>query len=779
MSQPVTAPREPETGAESQILSAVTTASELARLCADRPLRTIETFTPNDFYGNATVMKLYAGLPAEFVIRAIIPHGAKVASKIWEPELRHPLETLLVYSEDQRTLYRRSTKKKLELIGAPFFYAARLIEAELEQLRQNAQGTLVFPCHSTHHLTAHYDQDGFIEFLQGLPEAMHPIRVCLYWRDAQLGRHEAYERAGFQCVSAGHIYDPWFLFRLARLLAGHRFAAANRLGSSCFYAAAFGLPVRFCRQESKYSSTNPKMLAEVAPKLDLPVSENFYATAELPLDQAATIQRRLAEETLGLASVLSPDSLRSLLTNLPGAKATPAPAPSLLKPARVSAASPAGQTVPSPTRALSSEEVRWRGVRFLDPTGRLFEHENEIYRAIYPKAEARVRSLFQQGIVEKLCERGLLIDTTISPLALSEFGLVLRHRRLPFTTRPDEWCRSCLRDAALAVIDLNLELLKDGLGTIDAHPANVEQGNDCRPVWVDFGSIVPLRDASMGLGELNKCFLRPLRLLTQSPELGRLVRLLGSGGLEPAEAKALFGDDPTFPLSNRQTWLQHARDWVASLQFGSLNTTWKDYHSEQSLSEMSPRGPRAEVILRILAERQPKRVVDLGCNAGLYAFSAARLGAQVCATDFDEAAVDRLYLTARSKAANFALATVVRDVTSARSQQTYPLQGDLVLALALTHHLAISQKFPFSVIGERLASYSTEALVTEFMPNGLGGTRPVPNPLPPSYTLSNFCTALSAFFTKVEPIHYPVPEGHSQRVLVFCQGRIEQPVEKP
>src|SRR5690349_19754345 len=117
--------------------------------------------------------------------------------------------------------------------------------------------------------------------------------------------------------------------------------------------------------------------------------------------------------------------------------------------------------------SLPSTQLEWLGIRFLDPNGRVFRWEGEIYRAIYPDRVPYVLSLFERGIVAELVERGLLISSELTKLKVEGYGLVLRHRTLPYITKPWEWNRSFIRDAAIKTIDLNLALLKWGLGTVD------------------------------------------------------------------------------------------------------------------------------------------------------------------------------------------------------------------------------------------------------------------------------------------------------------------------
>lgn len=303
--------------------------AELEHLCAERPLASVEAFSGNAFYGMAEVLKRYAGLPPERPLPGVLPHGAHCASNIWEEELRHPLPHVLLWSEEQRELYARATRKTLHVIGSPLLYAARLIAPELDELRHHAAGTLVFPVHSTHHLTARYDEGELIARIAELPEAYQPIRICLYWRDVQLGRHRRWQDAGFTCVSAGHMFDPEFPFRLLRLVSSHRRAAANGVGTAVLCASVLGLPVKMLRQPSSHDGSEARYVGELASSLDLPVATAFHESADLPLDQAAERQRPLAHRAFGSHALHTPADLRHLIESLHShpPTATPAPTP--------------------------------------------------------------------------------------------------------------------------------------------------------------------------------------------------------------------------------------------------------------------------------------------------------------------------------------------------------------------------------------------------------------------------------------------------------------------
>ena len=224
------------------------------------------------------------------------------------------------------------------------------------------------------------------------------------------------------------------------------------------------------------------------------------------------------------------------------------------------------------------------------------------------------------------------------------------------------------------------------------------------------------------------------------------------------------------PVQTRAPWLSALRNWLAGLKYPPLGSTWEQYHKDHRLAEglPTPDQRRQSRIYSILEKLNPRRVVDLGCNAGYFSYLACRLGAEVCAVDFDEGALERLYRIAREQQPTPKITVALRDLIKPNST----LSGDLAMGLALTHHLSISRNYPFSWIAEMLASYTTDALITEFMPYGLGGNHPVPDPLPDHYRLENFRESFTKHFREVEVIDYPLAPTQSKRILVVCRGKI-------
>ena len=166
-----------------------------------------------------------------------------------------------------------------------------------------------------------------------------------------------------------------------------------------------------------------------------------------------------------------------------------------------------------------------------------------------------------------------------------------------------------------------------------------------------------------------------------------------------------------------------------------------------------------------------KRVIDLASNAGYFSFFAARRGAEVLALDIDEPSVELLYAFARQDKAALPVTCAVRDITEPLTSERairVERRGDLVLALAITHHLCMVEGYTFEFVARLLASYTTDAAMVEFMPYGRGVEGPKPDPLPEWYSLGKFLAHLLKHFTTAEV----VADNHERawRILILCRG---------
>jgi ribosomal protein L11 methylase PrmA len=114
----------------------------------------------------------------------------------------------------------------------------------------------------------------------------------------------------------------------------------------------------------------------------------------------------------------------------------------------------------------------------------------------------------------------------------------------------------------------------------------------------------------------------------------------------------------------------------------------------------------------------------VGANTGAFSAIAAGLGRSVVALDGDAAAAERHYRRLRATGASTVLPLVV-DLTNpspalgwASAERRSLLEranADVVLALALVHHLAIGNNVPLSMISDFFARLGRR-LILEFVP---------------------------------------------------------------
>jgi hypothetical protein len=224
--------------AEQDLDKTLASQQSLDQLCSDRPLETDEIFAGNAFYGNDAALKAYAGLRRTYGLKVVVPHGIVFRDDhIWKSEAKALLPAVLCYPPYRERIYAEKTNKAVFPAAAPFLYVLELLKGQPEPSRR---GTIFFPAHSTHYITAQMDFSDLAESLQQLDSEYQPVTICIYWRDFNLGHHIPFVERGFRIVSAGHMYDPLFLARFYHLCSLNRYSASNSIGSSLFYSVKSG-----------------------------------------------------------------------------------------------------------------------------------------------------------------------------------------------------------------------------------------------------------------------------------------------------------------------------------------------------------------------------------------------------------------------------------------------------------------------------------------------------------------------------------------------------------
>lgn len=241
------------------MIKAFTNINELAE---DRQLITPEICQQNDFYGHATVIKNYIGWQKDIPLPFVIEHGAYTDNFIWDVDINSPVPAILCGPTRRVSILQSRTAKRVESVGPPLQYVSCLLTEEQISVERKRLGKnlLVFPAHSTHHMSSNYDVLSFIKEIKSVSRAFDSVRVCLYWKDVLRGVDIFYEQAGIECVSAGHIYDPIFLPRLKSLLSIADMTMSNSDGSHVGFSLLMGKPHYLWKQPIEVSAETKQIL---------------------------------------------------------------------------------------------------------------------------------------------------------------------------------------------------------------------------------------------------------------------------------------------------------------------------------------------------------------------------------------------------------------------------------------------------------------------------------------------------------------------------------------
>jgi 2-polyprenyl-3-methyl-5-hydroxy-6-metoxy-1,4-benzoquinol methylase len=408
-------------------------------------------------------------------------------------------------------------------------------------------------------------------------------------------------------------------------------------------------------------------------------------------------------------------------------------------------------------------------ISFRDPSGQLLVTDDRVLRVVSDDSQPYVKRFLNSSLSAKLIREHVLVATKhltngnvpVQLLPENSTSMVLEHELVPFASYPYEWPPEMLYAAGELTLDLMERLLPENFGLKDASPYNV-LFHGPRPIFVDFLSIEerdPLDPTWRPYAQFARTFLRPL-LANKHFGLGLdQVFRVHRDGLQPDHVFRMcslrqkfhphFMTSVSVPavLSRfkqtryekiyqpRQARSKEEAHFILHRQLKGLRrkldatkpdahrrSEWAGYDEDQVDSYIAAKKLFVEATLK---RARPAKVLDIGCNRGLFSLLAARSGSSVVAIDQDPVVVGGLWRRAVDQ--NLDVLPLVVDITRPpegmgwRNRETRGFLEralgafDCVFMLAVIHHMLVTERIPLAEILQLAWELTKDRLVIEWI----------------------------------------------------------------
>jgi hypothetical protein len=450
---------------------------------------------------------------------------------------------------------------------------------------------------------------------------------------------------------------------------------------------------------------------------------------------------------------------------------------------------------------------------FRDPNGFIFKQNGTLYRQVNQSYSSEYSLLMESGLYAKLTKAGLLIpheEANVSPMESGQAFKVIQPEYIPFISYPYEWSFGLLKEAALATLSIQKRALKAGMTLKDASAYNIQFVRG-KATLIDSLSFDIYHEGEPWVAYRQFCqhFLAPLALMSHTDiRLNQLLRVYIDGvPLDLASRLLPFGSRLDFGLlthlhlharlqagSANQTapqkrttgtmtkqamqgLIENLEATVKKMTWKPAGTEWGDYYNITNYSDKAFQHKQT-LVSNWIARVEPKLVWDLGANNGTFSRLASDKDIPAISFDIDPAAVEQNYQQVKAKKEQNIIPLLL-DLTNPspalgwhnreRESLIERAPADMVLALALIHHLAISNNVPLPQLADFFAD-AGKWLVIEFVPKSDSQVKKLLSSrkdIFPNYTREAFEEAFAEHFT----IREKVAVEESERFLYLMERK--------
>lgn len=391
---------------------------------------------------------------------------------------------------------------------------------------------------------------------------------------------------------------------------------------------------------------------------------------------------------------------------------------------------------------------------YRDPSGFIFHYNGKVYRQVNKSYQKDYEKLISSGLYQHLVDSQYLlphIEIAENFSGDDNCFKTLLPEQLSYISYPYEWSFDMLKDAAVLTLTIAQEAMKYGMMLKDATAFNV-QWHKGRMIFIDTLSFEILDATKPWIAYRQFCetFFAPLALMHYLQQPLQPLMLAYPEGIPLPLASAMlpwksklnvgcylhlhlnakYNGQKAATSHKQVSFTQQKLDIILK---SLLHTTkqfklthkavWSDYYNEAQQRE-DYLDQKKSCIEKWVQQNPVKTAVDVGANEGFFSKLLADNGIEVVSTDFDHYSINRLYNQIKTEVRQNIIPLVLdlSNPTPAlgvnnteRASFIQRTQTDMVMALAVIHHLCIGKNIPFSSVAAFFASMG-KRLIIEFVP---------------------------------------------------------------
>jgi len=396
---------------------------------------------------------------------------------------------------------------------------------------------------------------------------------------------------------------------------------------------------------------------------------------------------------------------------------------------------------------------------YKDFSARVVQKNNLFYRYIFKCYKNEYDNLMNSGLYEELIKKNLLISHIEIAISNNDPGVYkcLFPTQLSFQSYPYEWSFRQWRKVIIAYLTINEIALKYGMILKDATPYNFFLDSN-KAILFDTSSFVFFNDNDKWLAYRQFCemLLGPFVLMRYN---GHSWAKLYQSQLQGISLNFISRQLPVkswfnltvflhihlhakhikyfsevnkyqnlkkgFSIEKIQSMISLLKGTVISWNQPYLFKNYWDKYYEKDIENEAYIKSKQFIIENWLSFTKPLSVLDLGANTGKFSVLASKYSEKIIALEADENCVDEIdrIITPNKISKIFPLVGDLSQPSPAMgvlNKEYLPIferaNSEMVLCLALIHHLYFTNDLNFSFIAEILSKLSFKYLILEFVP---------------------------------------------------------------